>query len=520
MSPALPQQTPMRATPLTELKVALKAHGFWFSPDSANDPCALRQASNALGLERIRRHQVGKARCVTVDAPLPGDAQQLSELSSAVLVCPERVPADSDTQATLAALERAGLRVFFPHGSDSDRLASLVRHPAWIGRHEFLCSDAARLAAYPALGAHLPDNQGARASRTRMVAILDLLQDFEILQPFIVRAAADGSPFDLTVSVADRVVKSHVWSELEPLLRTLGVAWFTPIGPIDVSQALGPGRSVLLMASESSARAHSFCHQACKVSPPGALRVSLQHGFECIGLRHHRAHERQFSSHVRFASDMVLTWSAADDLPDLHPLERDKCIAVGVTKSFAELAAACDEAAWHDEAAAPSAGTDPTETMRLLIAENLHSIRFSTPTRYQRFLQFVEAADAASDIDLTIRAHPAARTLEKIRANRYRYLTGSLRPTTLAAFDAVVSAPSTLLLDAAMAGAQAAVWSEASGLGDCANYKALPVVTDIDDVAALSRAAQGSSSSFGWAVDSTAALNGIPTAWAQIVNLA
>jgi hypothetical protein len=88
-------------------------------------------------------------------------------------------------------------------------------------------------------------------------------------------------------------------------------------------------------------------------------------------------------------------------------------------------------------------------------------------------------------------------------------------------FDDCVSPPSTILLDAAIAGTPAAVWADNQVFGDVAHYSGLPVVTDFDDWLELSRADAVARRlrALDWAVRSSAALNGSPMAWGAICSL-
>ncbi len=490
---------------------ALQAHAVWFPAHASSGPPPATVAKRAT----IHRH--GPLAALTVADLRPPDLPALAGHASFAFVNRSDGISEAFPEGDLSLrVARAGIALLRRHGDEAASGAGVPSHRR-MGSVEFLLSDASRLVHSPVFGAGRMRSEDARVGGPRRaVAVLDLIQDFEVLRPLLARAAAPGSPFELRLAISDRVVKSTLWSHVQQFVAVHEIDWFTPLGASDVTNALGSEKSLLLTASESTAAAHGFGHSVCRIAPPRTLRVTLQHGLECIGLRHHRAHDFDFPKGVRFASDLVLTWADVADLPDLHPGEIGKCIAVGVIKATAERAAGVAERRWLEGAAVR--GTAGPQ--RLLIAENLHSVRFRAPGRHQRFLGFIHAAQESSEVDLTIRSHPASRILEKQRENnQLKFLDDMLRLDDLAKFDAFVSPPSTILFDAVLAGVPAAVWSDAPGTGDAVNYDGLPVVTDFADWAVLGASEHRNLDALAWAVRSTTGLNGVPAAWNTIVGL-
>jgi len=414
------------------------------------------------------------------------------------------------------SLVQAGLSLVLRHSDEGCDVARTSPHRR-MGSLEFLLSDSERLTRSPMFAPRRADVAAViSGNRHRAVALLDLVQDFEILGPLLARASSPDSSFDLRVAITERVVKSSLWPHVQEFMALHAIPWFTPLGASDVTQALGSRKSLLLTASESTAGAHNFGHTVCRVAPPRALRVTMQHGLECVGLRHHRAHDIDLPVGVRFASDIVLTWDETARLPDLHPGEIDKCVPVGVIKALAEDAALAAEERWLT----PAATRPANHRQRLLVAENLHSVRFRSPGRYQRFLRFIRTAQHSPDVELTIRSHPASRTLEKQRdANQLLFLDDMLRLGNLATFDSFVSPPSTILFDAVLAGVPAAVWTDSVASGDAVNYDGLPAVADYAEWSAIACAQGNDLDAMAWAVRSTNGLNGVPAAWNSIVRL-
>ncbi|HEV7913740.1 MAG TPA: hypothetical protein VGP22_08225 [Albitalea sp.] len=501
---------------LPALRAVLARHAAFFHASSSDVDAVVDDALAG----RMRLHRCDGAACIVVDDLRPSDLEHLRRLTSFVLITqPQAMPPAFGDEDFVGAMERAGFKIFFPRGTDT-RLP--LRSHSSIGSLEFLLSDHGRLSAYPVIGGgRLRREHGIqRDASARAVFVLDLIQDFEVLRPTLARAAGPFGPLRPTVAVTDRVLASHTWDGIKLFLDVLGIPWFKPLSPADVGAALGSQRSLLVTASETSAPGHVFSHTACRAAPPRAIRVTMQHGYECVGLRHHRAHDQQFPQGVRFASDVILTWRPVGELPDLHPADRDKCLAVGVTKAIAERAADLLEARWN---ALPT--PDPTELKSngaLLLAENLHSVRFAAPQRYQRFIRFIEQAHELKGLPVVVRSHPGKRTLEKTKADRpFAFLEGPLVAEHFLASRGLVSPPSTIVLDAALCARPAAVWTDAVQLGDAENYRGLPTVTTIHDLgpAVLEQPERSGLAAFEWAVRNTSALNGNAAAWHHLCNL-
>jgi hypothetical protein len=468
--------------------------------------------------------------CIALNTFSASDLPLLRSIGGSVLIrrIGARLSAQFTGETLLRRMERLGFRIFFEHGSDS-RCMSELRQYRLINLVEFAVSDPFRLAAYPAItnGNCFSVTDTPGRPRRRTVVVLDLVQDFEILRPLILKCVTSTEWRDVRVSVSELVAKSHLWEEVKRFLAALHIPWFQPIGPVDVANALGAGKDgkgVLITASESTAPNHRFNYDVCRIAPPRTAKITIQHGYECIGLRHHSGHDRAFLKGVRFGSDYVFTWGHLDGLPNLHPADRGKCIPVGVVKGFAEDAAAMEDSLTDADYPVANRGDLADRVpFPVLIAENLHSTRFIDPARHKRFRDFILDVND-SHLALTIRSHPARRTLEKGKDNQaLTFLTGTVQAKQLRQFGIVVSPPSTILLDAVLAGVPAAVWSERAHVGDCANYVGVPNVCDLGqfvelcgDRRALADIAQAN---YQWAARNVCAFNGVPQAWSRLNEL-
>jgi hypothetical protein len=476
-------------------------------------------AGDVAGLANARGHDLHRFGDIAASVPRalhPADLEVLARAGSFGYVNDAGLDGDLWDGASLGeVLTRAAVPFAVPPAHEG--LVQTMRNAACalLTDLEVVLGSPGRSAGAWRVGVIRPS---AARSRRRAVVLVDLVQDIEILRPLLLRAASPASPFDTVVAITERASKSPNGPAFEQWLDALALSRFAVSSPLDVSVALGNSRSLLLTASESTAAAHAFAHQCCRVAPLRALRVTIQHGFECIGLRHHRAHDLDFPSGVRFGSDVILAWDDPSALPDLHPSDAGKCIAVGVVKASAERCALGEGTLASIRAEARAAATTP----RVLVAENLHSVRLRAPARHRRFLAFLEALRDHTAVDLTVRSHPAGRTLERRGDGAgFRFLEGALRADDLVAFERFVSPPSTVLLDAVCAGVPTAVWSDGPDSGDVANYRGLAVVQEAAELIELvaARDTTPDLASLRWAVDNTAALNGVPAAWNALVHL-
>jgi hypothetical protein len=504
-------------TRLADLRQALARQPLWFKTGHES---AAALAGTPLE-ERCSEHRFADLQAFTIDGLQLEDLPRLQKAAPHVMVMrPERCLLDGGSSDQPRALRELGFRVFVPPMA---RMAAAHAGASAIGTLEFLLSDAERLEDFRALGSGtaLSADTVQAPGRGRALFVLDLLQDFEILRPFLVLAVAADSPLLPCVAVTSRVADSHLWTEVLDFLRVQSIPWFRALGPVDVINALGAGRSVLVTAAESSAPGHAFGHQCCRMAPPSAWRVTFQHGHECIGLRHHRAHDLQFPQGVRFASDLIFTWRKTAELGDLHPADANRAVPVGVTKSCADRAETLREAAWHQDSL--DIGQPARTAGSLIVAENLHSVRFASPARFQRLKAFIDAVATRGERQVLIRSHPGKRTLEKTStAKAYRFLDNMLTADDLAGSLGLVSPPSTIVLDGALAARPVAVWSDTVKLGDVFNYTGLATATDPEDLDAVfpsTTSTEPDLRSLGWAVRNTAALNGVPAAWQTLCSL-
>jgi hypothetical protein len=203
------------------------------------------------------------------------------------------------------------------------------------------------------------------------------------------------------------------------------------------------------------------------------MTYTLQHGFENLGLTYR---DRRRGSGVTFAAQRVLCWGEVDRLPGrLHPETRGKCVAVGCPKRHLEEL--------------ETAGK-PSGKPIISIFEGLHVARFDHRYLTCFFDDLQQTADEFKDFRFILKPHPgiverrpeharrlaALRDIEVLDPARPRTAGDYPTPRLLADSVAAVTTPSTIALDAALAGTPAAVTRYRQNLPYYDLYHPLPLL--------------------------------------------
>lgn len=296
--------------------------------------------------------------------------------------------------------------------------------------------------------------------RPRVLAFVDLVQDLDVLLPVLLAVRSDP---DLSL----KVMVSR-WLERESprtaaRLRAEGFA-FKYVRRHDVIEGRAPslgGVAAVLAASESSHPAHAAGHAlARRANALGLKTYVLQHGLEQIGLFGPEA------AGAEFASRTVFCWFPPEATPADLP---------GATR--AKLA--------HLGRPAPPGGwaRDTAPAYDLGVFENLHWDRYSDADRDLFRKGLMTVARALPQARILLRPHPAgawADTLghelapfENIRRLNASEARARLEGggELLRGISRVITTPSTVALDSALAGVPVAL--AASGW---ASYHPLPAL--------------------------------------------
>ena len=307
---------------------------------------------------------------------------------------------------------------------------------------------------------------------TLIVFYIVLPQDVAILRPLILLAhSLPGKRVELLVS--KYLIGLSFGAEIDWISSELGLTKTYCEPGAEAAREL-EGRSGLVIAGhESSVPPHHLTHDLFKVLPGSFLKVSPQQGFESIGFLHNAAHEATYGSDIRFASDVVVGWFAAERLTNFPPAERAKLFVAGPPSMIAPR---------------PESKAIGEKNRRFgMVCENLHSVRLTAAGVQEYFLaQFFEFAERvhAAGATLDFRPHPAGQFTDKMGLKLPPGVERNGRPLyeqDLNAFGFAISPPSSILFDFVVAKVPSAVWIDPEGRLDHANFAGLETVSSADE---------------------------------------
>ncbi len=316
------------------------------------------------------------------------------------------------------------------------------------------------------------------------VFLLNLLQDVNILRPLVLLVAQElDARIMLLVSdkFAERDMQGLWQAELQALCAETGASSQTYGSEFDALRELTGKGGVLVAASESNLSAHATTHNVFRIAPPSFLRVTLQHGFECVGFLQNRDHSRAHGRNVSFAADVICGWCVLPKMIAVAPSERSKYLMTGPPSLLLPRPD-------PKQVGSPQGG---------LVCENLHSVRMRTSGNFQAtFMDTFNAFCAElgrQGRQLAIRPHPGGQYIVKNNVALPENVELDNRPmyqVDLRQYAYGLSAPSSVIIDMVLAGIPTAVWQDEDGVVDTANYEGLSVVSTLTDWLAFERDAQ------------------------------
>ena len=306
------------------------------------------------------------------------------------------------------------------------------------------------------------------------VFLIDLVQDVSVLRP-LVHMATRNFGFDALLLASARFSSRDllgIWrSELEMIAAATGARLEYFENDWQASQQLN-SQGLLFSASESSLPNHAITHDIFRHAPGRYLRVTVQHGFECVGFRQSAEHDSAHGVTATFAADILCAWSAIEQLTSLAPSQRAKVVVTGPT-SVLQL----PSEPFERETGAPG-----------LVCENLHSVRLSGADHVKG--EFVAAFDAFAELmanrgrDIALRPHPGGQYALKHGLSLPKNVKARNDPgyrLDLRQFAYGISPPSSVLFDMLLAQIPTAVWCDSHRSIDASAYDGLPKISGADE---------------------------------------
>ncbi|XWN29382.1 MAG: hypothetical protein ROR55_18010 [Devosia sp.] len=313
-----------------------------------------------------------------------------------------------------------------------------------------------------------------------VILVAHLIQDIAVLAPLVRHARRCGYD-DVRILAAQRLMATDAGKA-----RLRALSGDRPVVPFantaEALMALNHLSGLVVFASESRSEHHRPCAHLAAALPSRFVSATLQHGYECLGFLHNRAHDAARAD-AGSNADILCAWFGLDRCVSVPPSDTAKVMTTGATL-FLDAAPAAWLSGILDGTAAAKRGCDGP----LLVCENLQSVRLAGAPR-EAFLAALEAFAAVRPV--TMRPHPAG-AYAKGEVEPPKGVTLDARPLEEAALErygAAISPPSTILFDLMMRNVPVAVWRDADGLVDFANYRGLPTVTTAEDWAAFAEAA-------------------------------
>jgi len=320
-------------------------------------------------------------------------------------------------------------------------------------------------------------------SERHAVFLLNHLQDVNLVRPLVFLAARDLG-LRTAFLVSQHFVendKSLIWQQE---LNEIGEATVTPTrifhSGFQAIEFIQGKTGILVAASESNVPAHAPVHEVLRAAPGSFVRVTLQHGFECLGFLHNRAHDLAYGRNVVFAADVICGWSEGARLTSLAESQRSKLYVTGPPVVLQMHGS-------HTEGRRRDTG---------LVCENLHSVRLSEGGDFKTaFIEMFNSfckARARDGQKIVLRPHPGGQFVlkHKIAVPPNVILNNNpIYKVDLASYAYGVSAPSSVLLDMLLAAIPVAVWRDEDGAIDTQNYEGLTEIITLDDWVDFSREA-------------------------------
>ncbi|UTA49546.1 glycosyltransferase [Simiduia sp. 21SJ11W-1] len=307
-------------------------------------------------------------------------------------------------------------------------------------------------------------------SKNHSVFVFNLLQDVNILRPLVYLASSEiGSYTTLLITEAFcKRDQSGAWmQELKSMSAQTG-SRFEIFGATHSGISLLSNRSGMIFSgSESNLNAHKPVHDLFLALPENWLKVTLQHGFECVGFMQSRDQNLAHGTEVTFAADVICGWCSSERLYSIAPSQRSKLFVTGPTSVL------------HSQPASK-------ETLPYgIVCENLHSPRMKTAGDFKN--HFVDAFGEFSSMvaenkgKVVLRPHPGGQYILKNDVPIPENVIINNHPSYKVDFSRYaygISAPSSVLIDMLLAKIPVAVWRDEHGKMDAGNYAGLTEVSN------------------------------------------
>jgi glycosyltransferase involved in cell wall biosynthesis len=307
----------------------------------------------------------------------------------------------------------------------------------------------------------------------KVIFIINLLQDVNILRPLVYLASKDlklPTEIIVTEGFSERDTDRKWRDEITNMLADTRALVFWVKDDFEAYKVLEGKAGMLFAASESDLSAHAPTHNLFKMAPSGLIKVTLQHGFECVGFLQSKQHIIAHGENITFGADVVCGWSEFERLTSMADSQKSKLLVTGPTSAIQK----------------------PCKTNKKpygLICENLHSVRLSASGDLK--IDFIEMFKKFSlqmgkrKAKVALRPHPGGQYIVKNKieiADNVELNNEPMYKVDLSQYAYGVSAPSSVIIDMILADIPVAVWRDDNGVMDTGNYRGLAQVSNVENL--------------------------------------
>lgn len=318
-------------------------------------------------------------------------------------------------------------------------------------------------------------------ARQEVALIFNLLQDVNILRglAYMLRRETEAEIHLLvTAGFLKRDTRASWQPELTQIARDTGADIHVIATDSDTQAALQGRGGVLVAASESDLSAHRETSSILMSAPGSFIKVTLQHGLECVGFRQSREHVIGHGRDIGFNADVVCSWLPLGQLSATRVSERSKIVVTGPSTLL-------QQSRMHPDHPPLSGG---------LVCENLHSVRLAATGNHKAsfmdiFFDFC-AKMGNQKKQVTLRPHPGGQYMLKNNVALPPNIALNNLPmydVNLRGYQYGISAPSTVVFDMVLAGIPVGVWCDPGGIMDTGNYRGLTEISKVEDWIAFER---------------------------------
>jgi len=308
-----------------------------------------------------------------------------------------------------------------------------------------------------------------------IIFLVNLLQDVNILRGLVYLAMRETNarPRFLVSEAFLKRDSRQIWQkELAKIAADVQADIHVFANAADVQAVLQGRGGVMIAASESNLNAHRATHDAFRVAPASFVKITLQHGLECVGFLQSREHIIGHGRNISFNADILCSWQDGAHLTAMPAVERSKLYVTGPSTLLQRYV--------------PHPDHPPQDSG--IICENMHSVRLQASGDHKASFMDIFAdfcARLAEDgREVTLRPHPGGQYMlrdgvqvpENVQLNNL-----PIYNVNLPGYDYGISAPSTVVLDMVLAGIPVAVWRDPEGIMDAGNYDGLAAISTLNE---------------------------------------